>query len=94
MKKITINQVDENIIKYGRNELNNAKTKKWYQYFFNSLMSPFNLILIGIILVLIYTDIILTTPPNYANIIVIIVLIPIIILTYKFIGKKIKKESR
>ena len=69
------NQVDENIIKYGRNELNNAKTKKWYQYFFNSLMSPFNLILIGIILVLIYTDIILTTPPNYANIIVIIVLI-------------------
>lgn len=69
------NQVAENIIKYGRNELNNAKTKKWYQYFFNSLMSPFNLILIGIILVLIYTDIILTTPPNYANIIVIIVLI-------------------
>lgn len=69
------NQVDENIIKYGRNELNNAKPKKWYQYFFNSLMSPFNLILIGIILVLIYTDIILTTPPNYANIIVIIVLI-------------------
>ena len=69
------NQVDENIIKYGRNELNNAKPKKWYQYFFNSLMNPFNLILIGIILVLIYTDIILTTPPNYANIIVIIVLI-------------------
>lgn len=69
------NQVAENIIKYGRNELNNAKPKKWYQYFFNSLMSPFNLILIGIILVLIYTDIILTTPPNYANIIVIIVLI-------------------
>lgn len=69
------NQVDENIIKYGRNELNNAKPKKWYKYFFNSLMSPFNLILIGIILVLIYTDIILTTPPNYANIIVIIVLI-------------------
>ena len=69
------NQVDENIIKYGRNELNNAKPKKRYQYFFNSLMSPFNLILIGIILVLIYTDIILTTPPNYANIIVIIVLI-------------------
>lgn len=69
------NQVDENIIKYGRNELNNAKPKKWYQYFFNSLMSPFNLILIGIILVLIYTDIILTTPPNYANIIVIFVLI-------------------
>lgn len=69
------NQVDENIIKYGRNELNNAKPKKWYQYFFNSLMSPFNLILIGIILVLIYTDIILTTPPNYANITVIIVLI-------------------
>ena len=38
-------------------------------------MSPFNLILIGITLVLIYTDIILTEPPNYANIIVIIVLI-------------------
>lgn len=74
-KGLNNNQVEKNFIKCGKNELNNAKQKKWYQYFFNSLISPFNLILIGITLVLIYTDIILTNPPNYANIIVIIVLI-------------------
>ncbi len=68
-------RVNENISTYGKNELNNAKPKKWYKYFFSSLASPFNLILLGIILVLIYTDIFLSNPPNYANIIVIAVLI-------------------
>ena len=40
-----------------------------------SLFSTFNLILLGIVLVLFYTDVILTMPPSYANIIVILVLI-------------------
>ena len=68
-------KAEENIIKYGKNELNSSKPKKWYKFFCESLITPFNLILIGIILVLIYTDVYLTTPPSYANIIVIVTLI-------------------
>lgn len=63
------------IDQYGFNELKQAKEKKWYTYFFQSLFSPFNIILLGITLVLIYTDVILSDPPSYANIIVILVLV-------------------
>ncbi len=38
------------------------KTKKWYNYLLDSLLSPFNIILMGITIILIYTDIILTSP--------------------------------
>ena len=51
------------------------KQKKWYNYLLDSLLSPFNIILMGITIILIYTDIILTSPPSYANIIVILVLV-------------------
>ena len=74
-KGLNDKQAYENTAKYGKNELNSSKPKKWYQFFLSSLITPFNLILIGIIMVLIYTDVYLTTPPSYANIIVIIVLI-------------------
>ena len=47
----------------------------WYNYFFESLFSPFNCILLGIVLILIYTDIILPATPSYANITVIAILI-------------------
>ena len=68
-------KAQEQIEKYGFNEVSQSKPKKWYNYLFQSLFTPFNLILLGIILVLIYTDIVLTDPPNYANIIVITILI-------------------
>ena len=68
-------KAQEQIEKYGLNEVSQSKPKKWYNYLFQSLFTPFNLILLGIILVLIYTDIVLTDPPNYANIIVITILI-------------------
>ena len=68
-------KAQEQIEKYGLNEVSQSKPKKWYNYLFESLFTPFNLILLGIILVLIYTDIVLTDPPNYANIIVITILI-------------------
>ncbi|MBO5478160.1 MAG: magnesium-translocating P-type ATPase [Clostridia bacterium] len=61
--------------KDGPNELRQARPKRWYHYFFESLFSPFNIILLLISLVLIYTDIILSTEANYANIIVILVLV-------------------
>ena len=61
--------------KNGLNELKSAKEKKWYNYFFNSLFSPFNIILLGIMLVLFYTDVILQNDANYSNIIVILVLV-------------------
>lgn len=74
---LTSQEVGENISKYGFNILKQKKAKKWYHYLFDSLFSPFNLILLGITLVLIYTDVILTNPPNYANIIVILILITV-----------------
>ena len=40
-----------------------------------SLLTPFNCILLGIAVVLSYTDIIIAETPNYANIIVIVILV-------------------
>lgn len=60
---------------YGLNEIKQSKPKKWYNYFIESLLSPFNLILLGIVVVLIYTDIYLPEKPSYANIIVIAILV-------------------
>ena len=61
--------------KYGLNEIKQAKPKKWYHYFFESLFSPFNSLLLGIVAVLCYTDIYLPETPSYANIIVIAILV-------------------
>lgn len=70
-------QIEENIKKYGLNEIKQNKPKQWYNYFFESLLSPFNLILLGIAVVLIYTDVILPETKNYSNIIVILILIAV-----------------
>ena len=59
----------------GYNEIKQAKPKKWYHYFLQSLFSPFNCILLGIVVILIYTDIYLPPTPSYANIIVIAILV-------------------
>lgn len=65
----------ENFRNLGPNQVKQSKPKKWYNYFFASLFSPFNSILLGISFILIYTDIILPENPSPANIIVIAVLI-------------------
>lgn len=77
--KIGLNQsqVQEAIQKYGSNEMKKAKPKKWYHYLWESFISPFNLILVGIAFVLFYTDVYLASPPNYANIVVIATLISV-----------------
>lgn len=72
---LTSTQAEDNLKKYGLNEIDQSKPKRWYNYFFESLISPFNCILLGIILVLWYTDVILLEQPSYANIIVIMVLV-------------------
>ena len=72
---LSTEEARKNISKFGKNELRQKKPKQWYNYFLESLFSTFNLILLGIVLVLFYTDVILSTPPNYANIIVILILI-------------------
>ena len=72
---LTTEEARKNISKYGKNEMRQKKPKQWYHYLLESLFSTFNLILFGIVLVLFYTDVMLTTPPNYANIIVILILI-------------------
>ena len=68
-------EADERLNKYGKNEISQSKPKRWYNYFFASLFSPFNSILLGITLVLLYTDVIIPETPSYANIIVILVLV-------------------
>ena len=82
MKKYKINENGlssvqaENLIKnLGLNEIKQAKPKRWYHYFLESLFSPFNCILLGIVCILIYTDIYLPPTPSYANIIVIAILV-------------------
>ncbi len=75
LKGLTNSKLATNQKKYGSNEVKGAKPKRWYHYFLESLFSPFNAILLGISLVLIYTDIVLPENPNPANIIVIIFLV-------------------
>ena len=63
------------IAKNGVNQVSQSKPKKWYNYFFESLFSSFNTILLGISLVLLYTDVVIPETPSYANIIVILILV-------------------
>ena len=72
---ITNQEAEAKLQKLGPNEIRQAKPKKWYNYFWESLVTPFNCILIGIALILIYTDVILAEAPSYANIIVIAILV-------------------
>ena len=68
-------EAQEMIAKNGVNQVSQSKPKKWYNYFFESLFSSFNTILLGISLVLLYTDVVIPETPSYANIIVILVLV-------------------
>ena len=84
IKKYNINltglsddEISQNLHKYGLNEIKEAKSKKWYHYLLKSLLSPFTCILLGICFVLFYTDVMLPQTPNYANIIVILVLVAV-----------------
>ena len=74
-KGITNEEAEAKFRRLGPNEIRQAKPKKWYNYFWESLVTPFNCILIGIALILIYTDVILAETPSYANIIVIAILV-------------------
>lgn len=74
-KGLTSKQAEISIKKFGLNETKKAKPKKWYNYLLQSLLTPFNCILIGISIILIYTDIYLAIEPSYANIIVIAILV-------------------
>ena len=74
-KGISIKEAEAKLQKLGPNEIRQAKPKRWYNYFWESLVTPFNCILIGIALILSYTDIILAETPSYANIIVIAILV-------------------
>lgn len=68
-------QASKRIEEHGYNLVSKGKEKKWYNYFFRSLFSKFNLILLGIVVVLFYTDVLLPQTPSYANIIVILILV-------------------
>lgn len=72
---LTDSEVIQNRLTYGVNEVTQTKPKRWYHYLWKSLLTPFNSILLGIAAILAYTDIYLAESPNYANIIVIFVLV-------------------
>ena len=72
---LTNKDVNLNLQTYGYNEVRKAKPKRWYNYFLESLFTPFNYILLGIVAILVYTDVYLASDPNYANIIVIAILV-------------------
>ena len=72
---LSTEKAEETISNLGLNEIKQAKPKKWYNYFLESLLTPFNCILIGISIILVYTDIYLAAEPSYANIIVIAILV-------------------
>lgn len=74
-KGITNEEAEAKLQKLGPNEIRQAKPKRWYNYFWESLVTPFNCILIGIALILSYTDVYLAEKPSYANIIVIEILV-------------------
>lgn len=59
----------------GLNEVSQSRPKMWYNYFFESLFTPFNSILLGIMAILFYTDVYLASVPSFANIVVIAILV-------------------
>jgi len=72
---LSSDEASDRITQYGLNEVKQTKPKRWYHYFFESLFSPFNIILLLITIILFYTDVILSEIPSYANIIVILILV-------------------
>ena len=72
---ISSKEAEEKLRNLGYNEIKQATPKKWYNYLLGSLFSPFNSILMGIVLILLYTDVLLPETPSYANIIVIVILV-------------------
>ena len=74
---LTDEEAEQRKHRYGENVVTQSKPKRWYHYLLRSLFTPFNSILIGIALILIYTDVYLAEVPSYANIIVILVLVAV-----------------
>ena len=72
---LSTKEAEDNINKFGSNEVSSQKPKRWYNYLLESLLSPFNCILLGIVAILFYTDVYLPENPSYANIIVILILV-------------------
>lgn len=72
---LSSSEAEKRIHQYGLNEISQTKPKKWYHYLLESLFSPFNCILLGIVAILFYTDVYLPETPSYANIIVIAILV-------------------
>ena len=74
-KGLSSSKANQLIKNLGLNEIKQAKPKRWYNYFLESLFSPFNCILLGIVCILFYTDVYLPETPSLANITVIAILV-------------------
>lgn len=75
LKGLNSNEAENRLKNLGKNEIKQTKPKHWYNYLLESLLSPFNCILLGITAILFYTDVYLPQTPSYANILVILVLV-------------------
>ena len=91
---LTDSDILENQKTYGKNEISGNKPKRWYNYFFESLFSPFNAILLGISLVLIYTDIVLPQNPNPANIICLVLVSTLLEFFQEFRSNKAAEKLK
>lgn len=65
-------EVEERTKQYGTNIIEMKKPKPWYRYLFASFIGPFNLIMVGIAIMLTFTDVVFAKVPTYINIIVIL----------------------
>ncbi len=72
---LSLQEATNRLKKYGYNRVKESGKKKWYNYFFESLFTPFNIILLIISVLLCYTDVILPETPSYANITIIAILV-------------------
>lgn len=54
---LTNQEAESNLKQFGENIISKSRPKRWYNYFLESLFTPFNIVLLGIIVLLCYTDI-------------------------------------
>src|SRR5450759_851747 len=61
---LTPEQVEERLERYGLNEITHEKPPTWYQQLFHAFVTPFNGVLLAVIIVALFTDVIFAAPQD------------------------------
>src|SRR5450759_1597289 len=61
---LTEEQVEERLERYGLNEITHEKPPTWYQQLFHAFVTPFNGVLLAVIIVALFTDVIFAAPQD------------------------------